>query len=110
MKLPNAGAAIVDERKVHHYLLNPGHPDNGGKAAFFEALGFTRSAPGLLVDALRHSADGDVVRKSTSPHGDKYVVDAILTTPTGQTREVRTVWIVDGGTTAPRLVTAYPRG
>ena len=34
MKLPNAHLAIVQQEKVKEYLLNPAHPDNGGKAAF----------------------------------------------------------------------------
>lgn len=41
MKLPNAHLAIVDEETIVDYLLNPAHPDNGGKAKFFLGLGFT---------------------------------------------------------------------
>ena len=35
MKLPNAERALVEREKIVNYLLNPAHPDNGGKAAFF---------------------------------------------------------------------------
>jgi hypothetical protein len=56
MKLPNADKAIIDREKIADYLLNPAHPDNGGKAPL-----------------------------------------------------VQTVWIVDKGGEAARLVTAYPR-
>jgi len=42
MKLPSAHLALVDPEKIVDYLLNPAHPDNGGKAAFFVALGFSR--------------------------------------------------------------------
>ena len=31
---------IVEEEKITEYLLNSAHPDNGGKAAFFQKLGF----------------------------------------------------------------------
>jgi len=41
MKLPNAERAVVDREKIEEYVLNAAHPDNGGKAAFFLALGFT---------------------------------------------------------------------
>jgi hypothetical protein len=41
MKLPNAQLATVPERKVTHYLLNPGHPAGGSKATFFLRFGFT---------------------------------------------------------------------
>jgi hypothetical protein len=37
MKMPNADLAVVDQDKVADYLLNPAHPENGGKAPFFLA-------------------------------------------------------------------------
>ena len=42
MKLPDADKAIVSREKAADYLLNPAHPDNGGKAEFFTRLGFRR--------------------------------------------------------------------
>jgi hypothetical protein len=41
MKLPNAELAVVPERMVTHYLLNPAHPAGGSKAWFFLRFGFT---------------------------------------------------------------------
>jgi hypothetical protein len=38
MKLPNAIQARVVPEKIADYLLNPVHPDNGGKAEFFTRL------------------------------------------------------------------------
>jgi hypothetical protein len=52
MKLPNAENAIVEHEKITDYLLNAAHPDNGGKAVFFEALGFGREEPQALAEAL----------------------------------------------------------
>ena len=40
MRLPNASLALVAREKVTDYLLNPAHPDSGGKAEFFHSLGF----------------------------------------------------------------------
>ena len=40
MKLPNAEKAVVEREKLADYLLNAAHPDNGGKAAFFEGSDF----------------------------------------------------------------------
>ncbi|MCX6916908.1 MAG: hypothetical protein NT167_28375 [Verrucomicrobia bacterium] len=40
MRMPNAHLAVADQDKIAHYLLNAAHPDNGGKAPFFLALGF----------------------------------------------------------------------
>jgi hypothetical protein len=109
MKLTNPGSAVVDPRKVTDYLLNAGHPDNGGKAAFFEALGFTRGNPDALVEALRTAVGNEVVRRMETAHGEKYVIDAPLAGSSGRVGQVRTVWIVDRGLTTPRFVTAYPR-
>jgi hypothetical protein len=109
MRLPNADLAVLETRKVVDYLLNAVHPDNGGKAAFFESLGFARSDPGPLIEALRAVAHGEVANKVTSGHGDKYVIDGALTSAGGRIGFVRTVWIIDRGTTTPRFVTAYPR-
>ena len=61
--------------------------------------------------ALRAIAtSGEVVEGAHSQHGQKYVVDGWLSAHTEQNWErlVRTVWIIDEGHQAPRLVTAYP--
>jgi hypothetical protein len=53
---------------------------------------------------------GKVVHREESVHGEKYVVDGWLSVHTQESRprSVRTVWIIDGGKDAARLVTAYP--
>lgn len=111
MKLPNAEQAIVERKKITDYLLNPTHPDNGGKAAFFVGLGYNETDWTLLADALRRlAATANVAARTETTHGIKYVLDGGLETPSGATYIVRTVWIVDHGLDMPRLVTAYPHG
>ena len=56
MKLPNAEHAIVAPEKIIAYLLNPTHPQNRGKAAFFSAFGFTGASWQILAAALRTQA------------------------------------------------------
>jgi len=46
MKLPNANNANVEREKIVDYLLNPAHPDNGGKAEFFGTLVGRIESPG----------------------------------------------------------------
>lgn len=111
MKLRNVHLAVVDRAKVLDYLLNEAHPDNGGKAQFFASLGFSREDSERLMRALREVAEhGEVVKSGESAHGEKYVVDGWLSAHTQESRQrsVRTVWIIDRGDKAPRLVTAYP--
>jgi hypothetical protein len=109
VKLPNADRAVVDLAKATDYLLNAGHPDNGGKAQFFVSLGL--SQPAALIEALRRVAvAGNVVARAESVHGLKFVVDGSVQSPSGRQSTVRTVWIIDAGEGDPRLVTAYPGG
>lgn len=53
LNLPNAHLAIVDREKITDYLLNPAHPDNGGKAKFFLGLAFTAEQWQAFAEALR---------------------------------------------------------
>jgi len=109
MKLPNAERAVVEREKIADYLLNPAHPDNGGKAAFFLALGYKRDDWPSLAAALRRLAVATEAAKSMeTAHGIKYIPDGGMETSGGKTRGVRTIWIVDRGLDRPRLVTAYP--
>lgn len=110
MKLPNAENAVVEREKIADYLLNPAHPDNGGKAPFFLSHGFQPDHWQTLATAFRRLAETtEVDNRVASPHGEKDIVDGRLETPLGKTPLVRTVWIVDVGQTTPRLVTAYPQ-
>ena len=109
MKLPNAHLAVVDEDKITGYLLNAAHPDNGGKAPFFLALGFRLDDWRSLAAALRKLAGTTPVAKQLeSSHGLKYILDGKMETLSGRSPTVHTIWIVDRGAETPHLVTAYP--
>jgi hypothetical protein len=110
MKLPNAQKAVVDCEKITDYLLNPAHPDNGGKFRFFMQLGFSREQPDLMATALKALAEENEVTSVTeSPHGQKYVIIGRIQSPSEKKPLVQTIWIVDKGLEAARLVTAYPQ-
>jgi len=63
MKLPNAERAIVEREKIVDYLLNPAHPDNGGKAQFFLSLGFRVNEWQAFASALTQFANTTEVSK-----------------------------------------------
>jgi hypothetical protein len=110
VKLPNAEKAVVGRDKIVDYLLNPAHPDNGGKAAFFELLGFRRDEWKTLAKSLQAlAARTEITNSAASPHGRKYVIVGQIESPSGKVAVVRTIWIVDRGLNFARLVTAYPR-
>lgn len=107
-KLPGGADAQVPREKVEGYLLSHTHPEGRTRARFFDALGF--EAPRHLEAALRDLATtGSVTLEVHGEFGRKYVVDGDLVTPLGIRAPVRTVWIREPGSSAPRLVTAYPR-
>jgi hypothetical protein len=110
MNLPNADAVEIPKEKITDYLLNPLHPDGASKAVFFAAHGFKVEHWQEFAAALRELAAGfPVVKQQDSRHGKKYVVDGPLTTPSGKTPLVRTVWIIDQPSENPRFITAYPQ-
>jgi hypothetical protein len=53
VQLRNAHLAIVERHKLLEYLLIAAHPDDGGKAQFFESLGFRSENPELVVGVLQ---------------------------------------------------------
>jgi hypothetical protein len=109
VKLPNAELAIVDPEKVTDYLLNSTHRFGASKARFFMAFGFELSEWERLAEALReHAREHEVARTRETPFGPRYEVDGPLPVPDGRSPFVRTVWQMDHGEIAPRLITAYP--
>ena len=109
MKLPNDHLAIVEQAKVSEYLLSTTHRFGASKARFFLSFGFSRAATEVLAVALRaHGAENDVVKIKETGFGTRYEVEGKLHCPDGRQPLIRTVWQVESGTAAPRLITAYP--
>jgi hypothetical protein len=109
MMLPNAHLAIVEREKITEYLLNPAHRFGAGKARFFAEFGFDLERWELLAESLRqHGQDHQVSRTRQTFWGPRFEIDGELNTPDRRRPLIRTVWQVDAGQIAPRLITAYP--
>ena len=109
MKLPNAENVLVEREKIADYLLNLSHRYGASKARFFMEFGFRVEAWESLVEALReHGQQKEVRRVRQTPFGPRYEVEGELNTPDGRRPLIRTVWQLDQGQIAPRLITAYP--
>lgn len=109
VRLPNAGRAVIEERKVREYLLSRTHPVGRFKARVFAALGFDARAVDAFVAELRRIAtEGDVAAVEDIEFGRKYTVVGELRGPAGAAR-VLTVWIEETGQASVRLVTVRPR-
>lgn len=109
MKLPDAERALVERAKIVEYLLNATHRYGESKARFFADFGFSSQEWLVFADALRaHGRENDVMRSRETGFGPRYEVEGELAAPDGRRPRVRTVWQVDKGQIAPRLITAYP--
>ena len=109
MKLPNAESAIVERTKIVDYLLNPAHRYGAAKVRFFTQFGFRLEEWEVLAVALREQGQQNEVSKvRQTGFGPRFEVDGELFAPDGRRPMVRTVWQMDSGQTAPRLITAHP--
>jgi hypothetical protein len=109
MKLPHADLAVVERAKICDYLLNPAHRYGASKARFFAQFGFQVEAWEELALALReHGRQNEVSGGKETGFGPRYQVEGELTAPDGRRPRVCTVWQLDEGQMAPRLITAYP--
>jgi hypothetical protein len=109
MNLPYAERAFIEPRKISAYLLNLKHPDGGSKAAFFIRFGFDPSqSETMRLALLAHARTHEVTRLQKDALGTSYVIEGPLQTPDGRNPNVRTVWLIETGEAAPRLLTAIP--
>lgn len=103
MFVPNTVQAVIADPKITDYLLK-----NLGKAKFFLRFGFTLAQWQVLRDALlQHVATYEYVKEIPLDDGVKYVVEGALQSPDGRNPQVRSVWMIDGGRSYPRLISAY---
>ena len=109
MKLPNGHLAVVEQAKVCEYLLNPAHRFGASKARFFAEFGFRLDHWEVLAVALKtHGAENEIVKVKETGFGPRYEVEGKLQAPDGRQPLVRSVWQLERGLIAPRLITAYP--
>lgn len=106
--LPFLHLALLDVRKLRDYALNPDNPRGRHKARVLRsALGITASdAQWLRVEILRQLPFCEAVPMSVDGHGARFRVDMLVSRLERQSM-VRTAWIVEPGTDAPRLISCW---
>jgi hypothetical protein len=104
----DAAAAIIAPEKLRDYLLSTAHPIGRYKSAFFRSLGYTQEHWQLLDRDLRAVLSNEAKPSAVSEYGQKFTVGGALSGPNGRSAGIVSVWIILGGETAPRFVTAYP--
>lgn len=107
--LPYAENAVVDIRKLRDYCLNREHNTGKHKARLFSSsLGITASdAPQLREILLEVVKTHPVQLGRHDEFGQRYTLDFILEWQ-GKSALVRSGWIIEDGSTIPRLTTCYP--
>ena len=89
--------------------MDPTHRYGASKARFLVQFGFRSEAWEVLAAALRkHGQHHEVTKMKETGFGPRFEVEGELDTPDGRRPRVRTVWQLDKGQIAPRLLTAYP--
>jgi hypothetical protein len=108
MRLPHAGSAILDIRKLAQYCLDSMHARGRHKArGFREALGLVAVDADWLRRALLDSVlMADAVELDRDMYGRRWRVDVAVSRH-GRQSVVRTLWIVRTGEQVPRFVTCW---
>lgn len=107
--LPNAQKAFVQREKLTGYLLDPAHRHGGPRAVFLLGFGYGLADWWALRAALlNHARTHAVVRTRVTLFGDIFEVVGELSTPDGRNPTIKTVWMIDRGSDAPRLITLIP--
>lgn len=108
MKILNGNRAIVDERKLRDYCLNPSHPRGRHKARqFASVLGIYQENASILRQALLGAVmEEQATLGARDEYGQRYIVDFEMTGPSGNAR-IRSAWIVLAGEDFPRLTSCY---
>ena len=107
--LPYADKAVIDPKKITNYSLDPDNQSGGADKArvFKSALGFDKSNSDELIAQIKKGVTKFPAKLGLSDqYGQRYNVDIPVSGPNGSA-VVRTGWIVDQGSSDPRLVTAY---
>ncbi len=109
MKIPNNQLSVVAPEKITEYLLSSNHETGKHKAQFFSSFGFTIDDIGAFRNALiQHSLERDIDIATDTGFGVKYKLSCEIQTPDKRNPCIITIWIVEAGMKAPKLITAYP--
>jgi len=109
MKIPNAEHVVIDIRKLRDYCLNPAHDEGKHKARLFiAAFGMTSDdAEDLRRELLEAVKTEDAKLGRRDEFGQRYVVDFMLEWKNRRAM-VRSGWIIEHGSTSPKLTTCFP--
>ena len=108
-KLPNYRKAIMPDEKFVDYALNKKHPTGKHKAIAFEKyLGYNINNKDILVEEIRKGLTQNISKKRPdTEHGKPYEVRMLISGANGKKAHIKTGWIFDKDSDAPRLTSVY---
>jgi hypothetical protein len=97
---------VIDPKKIIDYAMNPDHPVGGNKYKVIKsATGLDTGDAATIEQQIRDGVrDAAPILGKADQYGQRWAVDVSLTGPTGSI-VVRTAWILDTGSSTPRLIT-----
>ena len=103
---PDFTSPEIDERKITSYAMNPYHPVGKNKyRVITSATGLDVGDAALIEEQIRTGVrEGSPMLGKADQYGQRWSVDVPLTGPKG-TIMVRTAWMLETGSTTPRLIT-----
>jgi hypothetical protein len=106
LELPDFSKLDVDPRKITAYIMNPDHPRGRDKYRVINSrTGLDTHDAILIEEQIRQGVrNGTPVLGDADEFGKRWAIDLPLSGPGGSIT-VRTAWIVDAGSSRPRLVT-----
>ena len=106
-RLPNHKSAIISQRKIGNYLLNP--TKSNGKSTFFNGLGYNmKNAERFESDIRKGLENNKAVGYDKDKYGNRKIqVDMML--GINKKEIVVTAWQIDKGKKKQRLITVYPK-
>jgi hypothetical protein len=103
---PDFSNPDIDPKNVTDYAMNPDHPVSGNKYRVINSkTGMDTQDASLIEQQIRDGVrSGTPILGKADQYGQRWAEDEPLTGPKGTTI-VRTAWILDAGSTTPRMVT-----
>ncbi len=108
MKL-SAKTTFIAPEKLRDYVLNPAHDEGKSKARFLGEMGYEQAHWQRLASDLKaQHLPVEATPGKKSIYGAKYEILAQLTGPNGETRRLRSIWIIRKRESFARFVTLIP--
>jgi len=108
-EVAECGSVDRRAREDRRLLVKCGAPVRRGQGAVLQRIWLPSRELGQLAQALReHGQRHEITKVKQTAFGPRYEVDGPLPAPDGRRPLLRTVWQMDRGKLAPRLITAYP--